>query len=806
MGFENFKKSLFSQVFTSYDFFVESWVENVFKKIKVLSVLPSYIKRNKEVNQSNVLCNNTLFTYNDNDSYALKRNLELSSGDSLTLEQEIDWGKRFELSFEVEIFNYDLVSATIFSIGNFLDIKKETVPERYAIFIYGTQRGFFTIDTNFRKIRIIRNHSTWSIYINDTLNTSFEYDTDKTIFSGKLLDVTETNDTTIHISNIKVLDSDRKKILNWWKLDIDNQGLFLDVGLNDYDFYSFFSTIIRMFAYIVRYSKYFKLIDLERDFLERFLTSRGISYRHDATNEELLSVYNDWKAFLRERGTWRPSLEKNTVNNYSFNGLTDGLEANLTSTINIKTEYEISFDIDVLTDGNPYSILQKFTISKNVGGLQFAFSDIDGVKQLSFTKSNISIEDGVRSVKFVKGSNHISLYIDNINIPITAYTLTLNHPEFKFSKLFENFTEENYISNLSIKFFDSGVEKGIYYPINDVDVPFLKDISCNPDYEAYIHGFNNSYTRVFSKLFISDKFSKMNNYEKKDIDGELLMIYDKSINSELVLVKTNTFDTSWTIGSCSPLQKQTYPIKGFNKLPNKEKEVSVLSHYPVRGVNGDVDIDLNDVYVNNGRIIVQNFTDLVYYDIIKNYTSSNGNYLKKWTVPCMTENSYEVSFRLRVQGLNPDFLMKFYSESNNNSLRSAKTGIDSTTLLNNYNFISEGFYWIRGIIYAKGDDLTDKQKGLSFDMENTNHLQFKTNVNDTNLSMGISVKANPGNDAAISLYDFQFRLLNLPFTKVAINSKKMLFLYGRNNSFNSTTEIEQKVLPLIPYNVLLKIL
>lgn len=442
MSNDKFNKSFFSNIFTENDFFVDSWATNVYNKIKRSKILPNYIHRNMDEFKSDVVYSDsgvsTAFIVSDTD-FSNGNCLFIPISSKLNLSNEINIGSNFDLSFEIKIDPSTEPYTTEINFGNFLSIVRELSPDRFGFYINGTFRGYNEPVYDLLVVRIVRNNLSYKLYINNVLNASFDDATVADIIISNYL-VEVSNETNAFLSNIKILSFDNKKILHWWHLNVHENNNFIDVGLNDYDFYTFFYSISKMFSYIVRFSKYLKLETIDQNFLERYLSSKSINYNRGSNYSQLIEMFNLWKKILNERGSDNIIRKKDLVENYSFLGYDIGGDYAITSSIqtpvNLGKTFIIEFDIYVEDDLSNYDLLDCLSITKTGGLLTLELEIIDSGNELTARLEDREFVDGIYNIKIIKTATTFSIYIDDIYYSEDYYNVTIISPDFVFTNLF----------------------------------------------------------------------------------------------------------------------------------------------------------------------------------------------------------------------------------------------------------------------------------------------------------------------------------------------------------------------------------
>lgn len=771
-----FEFTLFKRVFQENDFFVEKWALNVFNKIKMSKIVPSYVRRIREMNYIDLNIQSP--TYYNIDEMPHGNSIVISGDNFIQLSRTSDIGKIYKIGFYINVSGVETDS--FFSVGGVLDVNCTTefefdfAGESYSTDLQGTN-----------KVEIERKHDDYFLYINDILVHSSNFaNTDNTILD-KLVDYDVNGE--LYISNIKITSQD-KTILHWWKLNCDLDGQFIDIGKNSYDFFSMFYSVTSFFGYIVRFSKFFGNLSPDINYMRRFLELKGIIYENNSDYDTIRSLYVNWVNVLKQRATTKILEPKNLINNVSLT-VPEGEEISLLlqNIVNVGDSYEIDIEV-IIFEGCLYDVLSNVEITYISGEVSFSMIVVDGVNELTLTYAG-ALDEGVTNFKVIVDENK-HLYINNVFVE-SEVTETLIPPNFIFEDVFTVATENHSFNIISIK---NNLEQ-IKYVFNGLDCLFVPDITRNYNYEARIFGLSDYY---LSKFFRSDIYPN-NNQKLMYVQGELNRLYQKRVETELELIKTGFFDLSWVMGKNSPLQKQTSQIIGFNKLPNKLPTCNSLFDYPMNSVDG-VNIGFDDIYIENGCVVVENIPDS-YVDIIRFHKDVNLSYCNKWNMQVSPNRSYEVSFRVEVIGDDVDLFVKFGALGGNT--KDIKTSASSSLFCEGLNLNRNGYYWFRGAIFSHNRDLSDITEGMTVDVDNTNHLQFEADV-QTELSLYLSILNNSAENIKIKIKDVQFRLLELPYTRVVMGAKNICFVYGTNNSTNSNEQLFDKTKNLIPFNFTLK--
>lgn len=816
MSYKIFDNSLFSGVFNKNDYFVEAWSRNVFNKIKNSKIIPSYIPRVLKNYEVSIFQDN-YNEYQDNDGFTYGRGIVLDSSIPLSIHKDIVWGKRFDLSFEADFSNFETENGFLtffsndaqFTFGinyNLGDFSFKFFDEEVSVSGYNNNKVY--------TVRVLRNFSNYKVFLDG--NQVVDYDlSDQNLPESNLngpayfIEAFNSGLSRVVISNLKVLNYENTEIINWWRFNLDKDNEFFDVGVNSYDFYSFFYPIIRFFAYIVRFSKYFGQQEVDENFIRRFLTSKGINYPIDYNYEQLLNLFNNWKNILSERSTMSINRPQDLNKNYSLHNKTSNLiDVNLSSIVNLGGEFILEFTLYISNGYSTYRLFDdQVIITPNAGmsvtGVTTFIFQINIGGDLIYTTGDVTKTEGFVHFKFYNLFTDSELYINGelYDRSLSTYSKPDPPPDLKFEKLIGDFSNNHRISFLDIVYFDGEDKHGIRYNFDQRDNLFIPTTKFDFEFEARI--FENS--GIFeedidmSVYYSSNQYDEIDNKLYKTFDGELLLLFNKQEDTELVLAKATTFDLSWVLGSVSPDNKQTYPILWFNKLPNKKPLIDTLKGIPYipQFTNGP---SFNDITIEEGRIKISRIGQ---YEAQKLF-SANQNYCSDWIVEANSNLSYEVSFRMDITSLSPNFQLTFGVPGA--STKSVKTDVDSIFFLNDYNITREGEYWFRGIIFGKDVDITDKEKGLSFNIEGSSHLQFNGSIENPVISLELILENNIPTQPLIYFYDFQVRLLNINSTKVSLGAKNVLFLYGQNNTFLSNDEIKERALNLIPYDSNLKLL
>jgi len=358
---KSFSNSIFSRVFTYNDHDIHNWSKNVYDKIKRSKILPSYVKRGMEFDEVPATLN-TDAQYFVNPDFTYGNALILIGQDQINLANSIDLGTRYELSFELK---NKPIGSTVISISSSIQINIDS--DEYSFSILG--ETYTETISGTLLIKIIRDRGDFTLYINGVqkLVVIGAVDLGSTVLEELIEFEVEYE---CYISNFRVLSINRQKILHWWKLNCDKESEFIDIGLNDFDFYAFWSSITQFFANIVRFVKFFRLDEVDMNFVKRFLDSKDISYPTDADDPTLLFLFYNWKDILEERATSEIYNEKNSTYNDSLIGVDNGddytLTLSLSEEVSTSTDFEINMSLYLEDDLETYIIFDRIEVSKTI--------------------------------------------------------------------------------------------------------------------------------------------------------------------------------------------------------------------------------------------------------------------------------------------------------------------------------------------------------------------------------------------------------------------------------------------------------
>lgn len=163
MLIEKFNKSIFSQLFLYGDINVIEWARNVYRKIKQNGILPIFIDRGKEDNDSNInISNSTLQSLlSDNILFTFGKCI---ASQNLPLEKEVNLGTSHTIEFEIS--NVDFTWFKFLNDGaNSLSCVR--VGLTYISYVCNGERLPFTGFTisEITKVKIVRNNLNVSLYV-----------------------------------------------------------------------------------------------------------------------------------------------------------------------------------------------------------------------------------------------------------------------------------------------------------------------------------------------------------------------------------------------------------------------------------------------------------------------------------------------------------------------------------------------------------------------------------------------------------------------------------------------------------------
>jgi len=792
-----YNTSFLSKIISINDYNTHAIAANLYDKIKVLGILPKWIKRERSIDRVSIYTDPSVVPsivtevpVVDDDRFTYGRGI---SKGVFFLAKEINLGKIHEISFEVAF-------------------DEEILPFEYVVSPTNTIYHEFNLTKTFFTIKIVRHHLNINIYLDGVLELSSQLtEDDDYILSGEFARISAQN---FIISNLKITRDNL--ILHWWKLNtfktvettsqevlftcnqiMFNEYLvynpqiivgncsheFLDEGLNSKDFYSFWYTICFIFAMMISYSK--TLLFLRDTMIKsKFLQSKDI-HTGNLGSTDITSLYENWRTSFEERGTDKILLKKN-----QGLGIGRRLRAldflKLQTDIDLGANHEIWFDVLILDGDINISILDtvKFIKVGNEFSLQYSLDTNSITHDFSSTESFFKI-------KVIKTVQEIVFHINDVvifNEAIPSLTALIS------SNLCESNSGEDFaIANIRLE----AEYVSLIYPLNEKDSFF--NLSYSKDY-MYLCKIDSDIADIYlpNSYYESDLF--LNKYNQV-VDGEYLRL-TRYNEGEFTGGFISGKDFGWWMGQSSVCYNSSFAIPSFNKIFSKPYIINSFAELPY--INQELSIiAYNDITINtetseniSNGINFANYADL---DKFKIFVDSNLNYEFRFMVKITDDLT---GFRFGLNGYN--------SLGGSAYFKDAKTGatINSTSA---YFYQSDNYPFTT----LNGHDY------VLFVVKIASYSSTNNSLETTNIGVGRNLIMNQachyicpiiqiyskesGVSKTMYLKDIFLGLMNFPVGRGHLGYKNLYILETKNSSqdrdiINTINDT------LIPYNVTSKII
>lgn len=795
--FNTYNSSFLSKIVSINDYNTHAIAANLYDKIKVLGILPKWIKRERVIDRVSIYTDpgviSSILTETpviNDDRFTYGRGIGKGV---FFLSEEINLGKIHEITFEVAF-------------------DEELLPFEYVVSPTNIISHDFVLTKTFFTIKIVRDHLNVSIYLDDVLELSSQLTEDEDyILSGEFARISATN---FVMGNLKIARDNL--ILHWWKLntfktvEVNSQEVlftcnqimfneylvynpqiivgncsheFLDEGLNSKDFYSFWYTICFIFAIAISYSKTLLFLR-DTKIKSRFLQSKDIPVGN-LGSEDIASLYQNWRKSFEERGTDKILLKKDEGFGVGRRlRVHDFLKCQ--NNIDLGVNHEIWFDVLILDGDINISIFDAIKFIK-IGedfSLQYSFDSNLVIYDFSSTESFFKI-------KVIKTVDEI---VFHINESVIFNEANLSSTALISSNLCEANTGEDFaIANIRVK----SEYISLIYPLNEknsfFNLPYSKDY-------YYISKIDSDVSDIYLPDSYHESDCFLNKYNQA-VDGEYLRL-TRYNEGEFTGGFINGMDFGWWMSQSSVCYNSSFGIPSFNKLFAKPHPINTFSELPF--INQELlVVDYNDITistedsenVSNGI----NFANYADFDKFKIFIDSNLNYEFRFKVK-ITDNL--TGFRFGLNGYN--------SLGGSAYFKDAKTGatISSATA---YFYQTDDFPFTT----ISGHDYV--LFVVKIGAYNTSHNSLET----TNIGVGRNLIMNQachyicpvievyskesGVSKDMHIKDMFLGLMDFPVGRGHLGYKNLYIVESKNSSQDSNI-INTINDTLIPYNVISKII
>ena len=822
MGINKYKESFYSKLFDFSNIDVVSWANNVYDKIKLNGILPRYLQREQSIKRVDITTFDPLSLVEDSNFVWGYRKKPLGIYGYI-LGETVDIGTVHTIEFELSDIGFSsglLLSGSDSEIALYVSGINKIIT--YTIQGASISKIISIVDYN--RIKINRNNNNISLFVNGALIDSQNLSTN-TPFNFYRIAL-----GTISVGEIKITRGDQN--LHWWKLNSKN-----DDGLNDKDFYTFWYSICYLFAIINKYVKYLANLPYETLLLKKFLNSKAIEYSTNTSESDVIKLYTGWQDSINERGTFEIANPKQLVKGrcllmknilYGFSPKNESILLGTNYTVSFDWKYDIS---SAAVTGEIGALF--YGINSNIAGKTnlVTFENSGGFIKLTFFGDqfiNLAKTAEIRKISVRRLDDKYWVYVDGVLLveEVTLTSIVIDNVDVFTSQILPTFIRGiiGRIGNLHIKLhslYDMNVRMNAVSYVLDVDINQVSDSTyIKPDI-SYYGGVD---APVLTELFTND--DDFNNVKNRLVDGELLRLLNKDSTQEFILAMNSNI--GWTLDTSSPMQRQTYPIVGFNKFYSKEKELTSIKNLPI--TFGGLDKTFfNTVIIDEVRSGVSGIKITPKISTTTSYGISAGSdiqtnftYEKQPFIIPINENlAYEFSFRIKTT--NPDINIKFRPlcyDINGNLLTpiSAIGGGDIGSYFLNIELNDVGGYrgrfiqkinscgevWIRGILYESTKDPVVDVSRMNINIPFGRNLIMESNTKY--VIPEILIESSTINVDPIYIWDVQVRPVISNVDKGNIDTKNLLSLYCVYDTGLDLTTLNETIKnKLIPYDNSLKI-